>query len=204
MTFRNGVSKFRPVPEVYQPFESTVRANRHLIVLAAVPPLALSHALRDAVASIDRDQPVSDIRTMEAVFDSSAAHRRFDTVLIEIFAVLGLAMVVVGIYGVISCWVAQRSRELGIRMALGADRRRIVKMVAGRAASMSALGILIGVAGSLALSSVVESMLYGVKPTNPAAMTGVVVLLLLIALLGAALPALRAACVDPVRTLRAG
>ena len=82
-------------PGVYQPFESTARANRHLIVRAAVPPLALSHALRDAVASIDRDQPVSDIRTMEAVFDSSAAHRRFDTVLIEIFAVLGLAMVVV-------------------------------------------------------------------------------------------------------------
>lgn len=193
-----------PAPEVYQPFESTARANRHLIVRAAVPPLALSHALRDAVASIDRDQPVSDIRTMEAVFDGSAARRRFDTVLIEIFAVLGLAMVVVGIYGVISCWVAQRSRELGIRMALGADRRRIVKMVAGRAASMSALGILIGAAGSFALSSVVESMLYGVKPTNPAAMIGVVVLLLLIGLLGAALPALRAACVDPVRTLRAG
>jgi putative ABC transport system permease protein len=193
-----------PLPEVYQPFETTVRANRHLIIRAAVPPLALARAVREAVASIDRDQPVSGIRTMEAVFDGSAARRRFNTVLIEIFALLGLAMVMVGIYGVISCWVAQRTREVGIRMALGADRMRIVKMVAGRGAAMSALGILIGAAGSLALSSVVESMLYGVSPTNPVAIISVAFLLLLVALLGSALPALRAACVDPVRTLRAG
>ena len=193
-----------PVPELYQPFETTVRANRHLIIRAAVPPLALSRAVREAVASIDRDQPVSGIRTMEEVFDGSAARRRFNTVLIEIFAVLGLAMVIVGIYGVVSCWVAQRTREVGIRMALGAGRRRIVTMVAGRGAAMSALGILIGAAGSLALSSVVESMLYGVSPTNPVAIIGVAFLLLLVALLGSALPALRAACVAPARTLRAG
>ena len=193
-----------PLPEVYQPFESTVRANRHLIVRAGVPPLALSRALREAMASIDREQPVSDIRTMEAVFDGSTARRRFNTVLIEIFALLGLAMVIVGIYGVISCWVAQRSRELGIRVALGADRRRIVKMVAGRGATMSALGVFIGAAGSLTLSGVVESMLFGVSPTSPLAIAGVVVLLMLVALVGSALPALRAARVDPIRTLRAG
>jgi ABC-type antimicrobial peptide transport system permease subunit len=160
--------------------------------------------VRETVASIDRDQPVGDIRTMEAVFDGAAARRRFNTTLIDIFAFLGLIMVVVGIYGVISCWVAQRTREVGVRMALGADRRRIVKMVVGRGATISVLGILIGTAGSLALSSVVEGMLYGVSPTNPVAIIGVASLLLLIALAGSALPALRAARVDPVRTLRAG
>ena len=181
-----------------------MRANRHLIVRAGVPPLALSRALREAMASIDREQPVSDIRTMEAVFDGSTARRRFNTVLIEIFALLGLAMVIVGIYGVISCWVAQRTREVGIRIALGAARGTVVRMVVGRGAAMSALGILIGGAGCLALSSVVEGMLFGVSPSNPAAMIGVASLLLLVALLGSVVPALRAACVDPVRTLRAG
>jgi putative ABC transport system permease protein len=193
-----------PVPEVYQPFESTVRANRHLIVRAAVPPLSLGQALREAVASIDREQPVSGIRTMDAVFDGSAARRRFNTVLIEIFAVLGLVMVAVGIYGVISCWVSQRAREFGIRLALGADRDRIVKMVVGRAATISVVGLLIGAAGSLALAGTVQSLLYGVSPTSPLAITGVAVVLLLVALLGSALPAFRAARVDPIRTLRAG
>jgi putative ABC transport system permease protein len=193
-----------PLPEVYQPFESTARANRHLIVRAAVPALALSRALREAVVSIDRDQPVSGIRTMEAVFDGSAARRRFNTVLIEIFAVLGLAMVAVGIYGVISCWVSQRSREFGIRVALGADRGRILKMVAGHAAVMSILGVFIGSLGSLALAGTVQSMLYGVSPTSPLVIAGVAVLLLVVALLGSTQPALRAARVDPIRTLRAG
>jgi putative ABC transport system permease protein len=192
-----------PLPEVYQPFESTVRATRHLIIRAAAPPPTLSHALRKIVASIDPDQPVSGTRTMEDVLDGAGARRRFNTVLIEIFAVLGLIMVIMGIYGVISCWVAQSTREFGIRMALGADRRRVVKMVVGRGATMSALGILIGAAGSLALSNIVGSMLYGVSPTNPVAIIGVAFLLLLIALLGTALPALRASSVDPVRTLRA-
>ncbi|MCX6626715.1 MAG: ABC transporter permease [Candidatus Solibacter sp.] len=193
-----------PVPEVYQLAESTARAGRHLIIRAAIPPLTLSRGVREAVASIDRNQAVSDMRTMEAVFDGSAARRRFNTVLMEIFAMLGLAMVIVGIYGVVSCWVAQRTREVGIRMALGAGRGHIVKMVVGRGTAMSALGILLGAAGSLALSSVVKSMLYGVSPTSPVTIVGVAFLLLLVALLGSALPALRAARVDPVRTLRAG
>jgi putative ABC transport system permease protein len=193
-----------PAPEVYQPFETTVRASRHLIVRAAVPPLALSRAIRQAVAAIDREQPVSDIRTMEAVFDGSSARRRFNTVLIQIFAGLGLAMAIVGIYGVISCWVAQRAREIGIRVALGADRRRIVGIVLGRGAVLSLLGVALGAAGSRALSGIVESMLYEVSPTSPLAVGGVAILLLLVAILGSALPALRAARVDPIRVLRAG
>ena len=129
-----------PLPEVYQPFETSRRATKHLIVRAAVPPLTLARAVREAVASIEPDQPVSGIRTMDAVVGRAAAQRRFQTVLIQIFALLALVMVIVGIYGVISCWVAQRAREVGIRMALGAGRKEIVKMVAGRGAAISAWG----------------------------------------------------------------
>jgi len=193
-----------PLPEVYQSLESTRRATKHLIIRTALPPLTLARAVGEAVASIDPEQPVSGIRTMEAVFEGAAARRRFNTVLIEIFAGLALVMVIVGVYGVISCWVAQRAREVGIRIALGADRRRIARMVVGRGLLISVLGILIGLGGSLALSEVVGSMLYGISPTNPVAIAGVAFLLLLIALLGSALPALRAASVDPIQTLRAG
>jgi predicted permease len=195
--------EIRPLPEVYLPSELSTRATRHLIIRAAVPPLTLARAVREAVASIDADQPVSGIRTMEAVFDGAAARRRFNTVLIQCFALLALVMVIAGIYGVISCYVAQRAREIGIRMALGADRRHIVKMVVGRGVVISALGILIGLGGFLALSGVVNSMLYGVSPTHAASIAGGAFLLLLIAVSGSGLPALRAATIDPVRTLRA-
>jgi putative ABC transport system permease protein len=174
-----------------------------LIIRAAVPPLTLARAVRQAVTSIDAGQPISRIRTMEEVFDGAAARRRFNTILIELFAVLALVMVIAGIYGVISCHVAQRAREIGIRMALGADRRQVVKMVVGRGVAISALGILIGLGGFLALSGVVGSMLYEVSPTNAASLAGGTFLLLLIALLGSALPALRAASIDPAGTLRA-
>jgi putative ABC transport system permease protein len=195
--------EIRPLPEVYQPFQLTSRSTRHLIIRAAVPPLTLTRAVREAVTSIDADQPVAGIRTLEQVFDGATARRRFNTLLVQIFALLALVMVIAGIHGVISCYVAQRAREVGIRMALGADRRRIMQMVVGRGVAISALGILIGVGGFLALSETMASMLYAISPTDPAAIVGGAFLLLLIALLGSALPALRAASIDPVRTLRA-
>ncbi len=195
--------EIQPLPEVYQPFELTSRSTRHLIIRAAVPPLTLTRAVREAVTSIDADQPVAGIRTLEQVFDGATARRRFNTLLVQIFALLALVMVIAGIHGVISCYVAQRAREVGIRMALGADRRRIMQMVVGRGVAISALGILIGLGGFLALSETMASMLYAISPTDPASIVGGAFLLLLIALLGSALPALRAASIDPVRTLRA-
>jgi predicted permease len=193
----------RPLPEVYLPFELTSRTTRHLIIRAAVPPLTLTRAVRQAVSSIDAAQPIAGIRTLEQVIDGATARRRFNTVLVQIFALLALVMVSAGIHGVISCYVAQRAREVGIRMALGADRWRIIQMVVGRGVAISVLGILIGLGGFLALSETIASMLYGISPTNPASVAGGAFLLLLIALSGSALPALRAASIDPARTLRA-
>ena len=102
--------EIRPLPEVYQPFELTSRSTRHLIIRAAVAPLTLTRAVQEAVTSIDADQPVARIRTLEQVFDGATARRRFNTLLVQIFALLALVMVIAGIHGVISCYVAQRAR----------------------------------------------------------------------------------------------
>jgi predicted permease len=191
------------VPEVYQPFESTGRANRFLIVRAGVPPMALERAVREAVSRVDREQPVADIRAMEAVVDGSTAKRRFSARLTAVFAMLGLLLAAAGVYGVISCWVEQRRREVGIRMALGASRGRILGMVARRGAMFAGAGIGLGTAGALALTRIVKSLLYGVSPGDPASLAGAAALLAGVVLAGCALPALRAASIDPVRTLRA-
>jgi len=190
------------LPEIYFPFENTSRSTRHLIIRAGVAPLTLAHAVREAVASIDPDQPVSNIRTLEEVFDNAAARRRFDTLLIQLFALVALVMVMVGIYGVNSYYVAQRTREIGIRVALGAEKGSVMKMVLGRAIKLSALGIVIGAGGALALSGIVGSMLHGISPTDPVTITSVGFLLALMALLGSALPARRATKVDPMVALR--
>jgi predicted permease len=191
----------RTMPEVYLPFELSTRATRHLIVRAGVAPLTLARAVREAVAWVDADQPVFGIRTMEAVFDDSTVRRRFNTALIQCFTGLALIMVMAGIYGVISCYVAQRAREVGIRMALGAGRRSVLRMIVMRGVAIWALGIPIGLAGYLAATGAVGSMLYGVSPTHPVSILGVALLLLLIAILGSLLPALRAASIAPARIL---
>jgi ABC-type antimicrobial peptide transport system permease subunit len=166
-----------------------------------VAPLTLARAVREAVAWVDADQPVFGIRTMEAVFDDSTVRRRFNTALIQCFTGLALIMVMAGIYGVISCYVAQRAREVGIRMALGAGRRSVLRMIVMRGVAIWALGIPIGLAGYLAATGAVGSMLYGVSPTHPVSILGVALLLLLIAILGSLLPALRAASIAPARIL---
>jgi putative ABC transport system permease protein len=194
----------RTLPEIYLPARPSARANRYLIVRAAVPPRSLERAVRQAVAAVDPAQPVSKVRSMEQILDASAARRRFNTVLFQIFAVLGAVLVISGVYGVISCYVAQRTREVGIRVALGAGRGRVVMLVLGRGLAMSAAGILIGVASFLALSGSVAGMLYGIRATSAASLAGAALFLLLIAALSSAGPALRAAAVDPARTLKAG
>jgi ABC-type antimicrobial peptide transport system permease subunit len=125
-------------------------------------------------------------------------------VLFQIFAVLGAVLVASGIYGVIACYVAQRMRETGIRMALGASRGHILMLVLGRGVALAAAGILIGAVCWVALSDSLAGMLYGISATSPAPLTGAAVFLLIVAVLGAALPALRAAAIDPARTLKAG
>jgi putative ABC transport system permease protein len=139
---------------------------------------------------------------MEQLYATSAAGRRSFTTLIGLFAVLALVLVAVGTYGVMSFFVSQRTQEIGIRVAFGAKNDQILKLVFWRAFRLALLGIVIGVAGAIGTSRIVGSMLYGIRPVHPAYILAVGTTLALIALFAAAVPALRASTVDPVRALQ--
>ena len=174
-----------------------------LAVRSAGDPARLAPSLRALVAEWDREAPIYDVRTMDDRLGSSTAYRRRVTVLLGGFAALALVLTVAGIYSVMSYLVARRTREIGIRLAVGATRGDILGMVVKRAAGLAAAGVLIGLAGALALTRVLSSLLYGVDPADPATLAAVSVGLALVALAAAYLPARHAARIDPMAALRA-
>lgn len=165
-------------------------------------PLALTGQLRDAIYSIDRNLPVSDIRTMEQVTASALAQPRFVTFLLALFAGTALALAAIGIYGTISLLVAERTQEMGIRLALGADRPAIFKLVVGQGMLLTVIGLGIGLAGAAVLTRMLSGLIYGVGTLDPLTFAAVPALLCAVALLACFLPARRAASVDPITTLR--
>jgi putative ABC transport system permease protein len=173
-----------------------------LVVRTASEPLALSGALKDAVQSIDKDLPVARIQTMEQVVAASASRPRFTMLLLVIFATTALLLAAVGVYGVISYSVTQRTHEIGIRMALGARRTDVLKLIVGQGIQLSLVGICLGMIGAFALTRVISSLLYNVSPTDPSVFAGVSLLLTIVALLACLVPALRATRVDPMTALR--
>ena len=173
-----------------------------LIVRTATDPAALAATVRKTVASIDATQPIINIATMDQVIAASTTQRRLALVLFGAFAVAALLLSVAGIYGVLAGSVAERTREMGLRSALGATPRDIVAIVVGQGGRMSAVGILLGLAGSLALTRYLRTLLFGVGPTDPATLLGVVALLGLVTVLACLIPGIRAARVDPSRALQ--
>jgi putative ABC transport system permease protein len=167
-------------------------------------PLALTAAFRDAVRAIDRNLPISDLKTMEAIAADALAAPRFAAVLLSVFAALALALAIIGTYATISLLVAERAHEIGIRMALGAARRSILGSVLREGLALGGAGIAAGVAGAFLLSRVLETLLYGVTALDPLTFAIVPVALGVVATMAALLPARRAASVDPVNTLRRG
>jgi predicted permease len=167
-------------------------------------PLALAGQVRDAVRSIDRNLPVSDIKTMEQVTATALSQPRFVTFLLALFAGTALTLAAIGIYGTISLVVAERAQEMGIRLALGANRSAILKLVLGQGLALTAIGLAIGVAGATILMRTLSGLIYGVGTLDPLTFVTVPALLCVVALLACFLPALRAASVDPVTTLRQG
>ena len=139
---------------------------------------------------------------MAAVLDASLAQRRFGMLLLGFFAASALALVVIGLYGVIAYGVAQRTHEIGVRMALGASRRDVFRLVVGEGARVTAIGVGLGLAGAVGLSRVLASMLYGVSALNPFTLGAVTLLLVVIALFASGMPARRAMRVEPVEALR--
>jgi putative ABC transport system permease protein len=171
-------------------------------VRTAGDPNATLSAVRSAIYSVDRDVPLANTSTMEANIGNSMGQRRFAMLLLGLFAAMAAVLASIGIYGVMSYSVTQRAHEIGIRMALGAARRNVLSMVMGQGLLLVGIGMAIGVAGAVALTRLITSQLFGVKPTDPATFTMVAFLLVGVAMLATLVPALRATRVDPIVALR--
>ncbi|MEY2519124.1 MAG: hypothetical protein QOF24_883 [Verrucomicrobiota bacterium] len=196
-------------PEVYVPFLqsapdylSGVVSAMTIVVRSAVEPTALATALREQVQALDKDQPVSQIRTMEWYLADSMAQRRFNMFLLGAFAGLALVLAAVGIYGVIAYTVTQRTHEMGIRIALGAKGGDILRLVFGNAMATTLTGIALGLGAAFALTRLLRSLLYQVSPTDPVVFAAIPLLLLSVAVIATYLPARRAMKVDPITALR--
>ena len=175
---------------------------RDLVVKTDVDPASLAATVRNAVWEIDKDQPVSNIQTMEAILADSIAQQRFSMVLLAIFAGVALVLAAVGIYGVMSYSVAQRTREIGIRMALGAQTTAVLKLALGYGMKLVIIGIAIGLIAAFALTRVMSTLLFGVTATDPITFTLISLLLISVAALASYIPARRATKVNPIIALR--
>lgn len=176
-------------------------------VIRAVPgtdPASLTSAVRAEVARIDPEIPIANVRTLEQAVSSALAPTRFALILLALFAALALSLAALGLYGLLAWSVRQRTREIGIRAALGADRRKVLGLIVGEGARLAALGIALGLGVSLALGHLIASQLHGVTPGDPAVLSAVAALVAAVSLWASWLPALRAAGVDPARAVQEG
>jgi putative ABC transport system permease protein len=173
-----------------------------LVVKSKMDPAVLTSGIRGAIASIDRDQPVFGIATMKQLVGNSVATQRITLVLLGLFSALALVLAAIGIYGVISYSVAQRSHEIGIRMALGAKRGDVLRMILAQGAKIAGVGVIIGIVASFCLTRLMTSLLFSVSAADPATFAGVAITLALVATLACYLPARRALRVDPIIALR--
>lgn len=194
-------------PEAYIPYSQSSPAYLQygaltLVVRTATDPHSLTGAVRGEVRSIDKDQPIYNIKTMQEVLSESVAQRLFNMFLISIFAVVALILAAVGIYGVIAYSVAQRTHEIGLRIALGAQPSDVFKLVVGQGMTQALIGIAIGLAAAFALTRVMSSLLYGISPLDPVTFGGLTVLLMIVALLACYLPTRKAVRINPIIALR--
>jgi putative ABC transport system permease protein len=191
-----------PEPEIYMPYQQDTWRVMSLVVRSARDPERLGAAVREQVWAIDRDQPVFNVQSMERVLAQSVAPRRFSLVLLIGFAALAMLLAAIGIYGVISYSVTQRAGEIGVRIALGASSRGILKLVIKQGAVLATSGVGLGLAGTLALSHLLSGLLFGISPTDVPTLTVVSALLLGVALVACYIPARRATTVDPTISIR--
>jgi putative ABC transport system permease protein len=178
-------------------------AANALVVRTSVEPLSLATSVRNAIWAVDKDQPVAAIDTMDHIVSEAVARQRFTMLLLGLFATLALLLASVGIYGVMSYSVAQRTREIGIRIALGARRSDVLQMTVKQGLKLVGAGMILGLVAAFFLTRVLATLLFGISATDPLTFLGISLVLLVVAVLASYVPALRATRVDPITALRA-
>jgi predicted permease len=193
---------WRDEPEFYIPSSQHPTAGAGVVIRTRPDPMSLLSAARGAVLSVDSEQPVHDVRTLAEMVSLNHEFLRFPMTLVWIFAALALLLAAIGIFGVMSYSVSQRTHEMAIRMALGAERRDVLRLMIGEGLGITLIGVVVGVGVALGMSRLIASYLYGVSAYDPVTFVGVAALLVLVALVACYLPARRAARVDPMVALR--
>jgi ABC-type antimicrobial peptide transport system permease subunit len=173
-----------------------------IVVRTTGNPMTLASAVRNQLLAVDRDLPVAEMQTMEQRLANSVSSRRFNLVLLGLFSLLALTLAAVGVYGVVAYVAAQRTREIGVRMALGARRRDVLELILRQEMKFAGVGVLVGLAGAFAATRLLGSLLFGVSPNDPVTFVAAPLLLVTVALLACLVPALRAARIDPWAALR--
>ncbi|HEY0324287.1 MAG TPA: ABC transporter permease [Pyrinomonadaceae bacterium] len=191
-----------PTPEIYTSYLQDPFAGMSYVVRSQVEPESLVPMVREAVRQVDKAQPIAEVREMEQIVSEAAAQPRFNTRLLGIFASMALLLAAAGIYGVMSYAVAQRTHEIGVRMALGAQTRNVLQLVVGQCLKLTLVGLALGLICAFAMTRIMATLLYGVKPTDPWTFAIGALLLTVVALLACYLPARRATKVDPLVALR--
>jgi putative ABC transport system permease protein len=190
------------VPHVYVPVNQTLGLVLSLTLRTSLPASTIEPQIRGAIQHVDPGLPVFDVTSMDAVLDASLASRRFSAHLVTGFAGLALVLASIGIYGLLAYMVGQRLREIGLRLALGARRADVLRLVMGKGVVLAGLGIVAGMIFSACMAPTMASLLYGVRPHDPAVFLMAPLLLLIVALLASYIPAWRATKVDPIAALR--
>lgn len=189
-------------PDLYLPYLQQPRRDVYLLVRTSANPSTLAAAVRNQVLTIDKDQPVTSIHPLSETVAATTAPRRFNSLLLGIFAIIALTLTAVGIYSVVSYSVAQRTQEIGIRMALGASAKDVIRLVVKQGMTVAMIGVAVGAVAALATARALTTLLFGIKADDPLTFTIVALALTIVTLLACYLPARRAAKVDPIQALR--
>ena len=189
-------------PQLYLPYAQAVITDPYLAIRTAGDPLALQGALRAAVRDLDKSAPVYQVSTLEDYISKSVAQPRFQTFLFACFAGIAFILATIGLYGLLSYMVVQRTLEIGLRMALGAQRTDVLGLIARRGLALALIGVAAGVVVAAVMTRLLAGMLYGIRPTDPLTFAATAVVFLLVSIVASSMPAYRAARMDPMKTLR--
>jgi putative ABC transport system permease protein len=188
--------------QAYLPVRQLAGIESSFVLRSRLTPAALAGSIREQVRGVDAAQPIHNLRTITDIRDDSLASERLNLSVLGVFALVALSLSVVGLYGVLAYWVARRHREIGVRTALGAQRRDVLKLVLGEGMRLTALGIVLGIGSAFWVTQWLSSLLFEITPVDPPTFAAVSLLLLVVSLTACWIPARRAAGIDPIRTLR--